>query len=154
MHLAIPVWTNKGWGRAEHVEAREIAPGRYEITCPPRFASGLAVGDEIVLDGTIPEGFRVVRHSRNLTIWVFCTTVDLPPRVAAESQARLPRIRAVLEGTPPRMAIITAPLDAGWSEIKSVMEEIVSAVPGTSWEYGNVYRPQDGTTPLDWWRAR
>lgn len=139
VHLKIPVWTEKGWRGPEEVEARDLGGGRFVILCPPRFAYGLAVGDEIELVPESPVGFRVTRRSRNLTIWVYAVMKESVSPLAERARQVLPSIGAVLEGTPPAMLIVTAPLDAGWKEIERLMNDLVSAVPGASWEFANVY---------------
>ncbi len=151
VHIRIPVWSAEGWLGPELVEAREAAGGRFVILCPPRFAYGLAVGDEIELDATRPAGFRVTRHSRNLTIWVYCQTDASARALASASATLLSEISATLEGVPNGMLIITAPLAAGWSAIEAVMNQLVARDPTACCEYANVYDVEDGVTPLNWW---
>ncbi len=122
------------------------------ILCPPRFAYGLAVGDEIELDAARPAGFRVTRHSGNLTVWVYCQSDETAAAVSATATKVLTRVSGVVEGTPSQMVIITAPLHAGWSEIEATLNELATVFPDTSWEYANVYEVEDGVTPLNWWK--
>ncbi|MER2561651.1 MAG: DUF4265 domain-containing protein [Myxococcaceae bacterium] len=150
-HVPIPVWSSKGWLGPEHVEARKLANGRFVILCPPRFAYGLAVGDEIELDAATPAGFRVTRHSGNLTVWVYCQSDAAAAAVSATAAKVLPRVSGVVEGTPSQMVIITVPLHAGWSEIEVTLNELAREFLDTSWEFANVYEVEDGVTPLNWW---
>jgi hypothetical protein len=44
-------------------------------------------------------------------------------------------------------------VSCGFAEIEKVLEEAVQAHGAAAWMYGNVYDPQDGITPLNWWQA-
>lgn len=153
VHLEIGVWTEKAWVGPEHVEAQDVGEGRFIITCPPRFAYGFAVGDEVELDSSTPARVRVTRHGGNLTIWVYCPTDQAVSPLAAHARTALPAIAGVLEGTPKQMLIITVPLSSGWAAIQRTMDALVARSPGASWEYANVYDVKDGVTPLDWWKS-
>jgi hypothetical protein len=151
VHLRIPVWSARGWSSAEEVEVRDLGHGRFLVLCPPRFAHGIAAGDEIALEPDAPSGFRVFRHGGNLTVWVYSSTEDSVVTLVRQATTLLEPIGAVLEGTPGGMLIITVPVSSGWTQIGEVMDELCSSDPGASWEFGNVYRVEDGVTPLDWW---
>lgn len=110
------------------------------------------MGDEIELDAATPSGFRVTRHSGNLTVWVYCQSETAVAAVAATATKLLPKVSGVVEGTPKQMLVITVPLDAGWVEIEKTLNELATAFPDTSWEYANVYEVEDGVTPLQWWK--
>jgi hypothetical protein len=153
LHILIPVWTEGEWGQPEEVEVREVKGGRYVVLSPPRFAYGLAVGDEIELVSDQPAGFRVVKHSENLTVWVFAIDADSVPGLAAQAQERLREVNGVLEGALKSMLIVTVPLSSGWERIEAVMKDLVATVHEATWEYANVYDVEDGKTPLGWWKA-
>ncbi len=150
VHIPIPVREASGrWVGPEMVEARPLDGGVFEVLCPPRFAEGLAVGDLISLD-TTPRGFRTIRHGRNLTIWIFAEQQDQVVELASRSRAAAKSIDVTVEGTPPRMVIITAALRVGWTTIEASMNSIVDGIDGARWYYGNVYDPETGA-PLNWW---
>jgi hypothetical protein len=149
-HVLIPVINDARRG-SEEVEVEPLGGDRYRVLCPPRFAYGLAVGDEIELDDQTPFGFRTVVRSGNLTVWFYVRERGQERALANAARDLVGPIGATIEGTPDRMLILTVPLSAGWGPIEAVMNRIAAALPGTSWEYGNVYDPQDGKTPIKWW---
>jgi Domain of unknown function (DUF4265) len=151
VHVRIPVWNDDGsWVGPEEVAAKEIESGRFIIECPPRLAYGLAVGDEIELvDSAV--GFRVIKHSGNLTVWIFAPNQEAVAQLVQQLMTKLQTLKGVLEGTPGEMLIVTIPLAAGWTNIRDVLDSLVETVSGSTWMYANVYEIQDGDTPLNWW---
>jgi hypothetical protein len=152
VHVLIPVIDSETHG-PEEVEVEPLGESRYRVLCPPRLAYGLAVGDEIELDETLRFGFRTVRRSGNLTVWVYLPSEGAEHAVTERARQLVIGLGGTFEGTPPRMIILTLPLGAGWERIEAGMNAFVATVPGSTWEYANVYDPVDGKTPLNWWRA-
>jgi hypothetical protein len=148
-HVQIPIIDSEPRG-AEEVEVEPLGESRYRVLCPPRFAHGLAVGDEIELDATARFGFRTLRRSGNLTVWIYLPARDAEHRVTDDARRLIAELGATLEGTPPWMIILTVPLGAGWQRIEAAMKG-VATILGATWEYANVYDPADGKTPLGWW---
>jgi hypothetical protein len=73
------------------------------VLCPPRFAYGLAVGDEIELDDQTPLGFRTLVRSGNLTVWFYASVRGQEPALASAARELVGPIGATIEGTPDRM---------------------------------------------------
>lgn len=150
LHLLLPVVDEGGTRGREEVEVEALGEDRYRVLCPPRFVYALAVGDEIKTDAS-SAGFRTLRRSRNLTVWIYVEDANGVLAVAEAAESVAASIGATIEGTPPKRIIITVPLSAGWQKNEVAISALCSSVPGVSWEYANVF---DSVThePLNLWK--
>jgi hypothetical protein len=60
-------------------------------------------------------------------------------------------IDATLDLTSPRILVFTIHVSIGFQKIEDTINKVLGNFPDTVWYYGNVYDPQDGVTPLNWW---
>ncbi|ACE86278.1 hypothetical protein CJA_0192 [Cellvibrio japonicus Ueda107] len=115
----------------------------------PAFAKGLASGDRVRM---LPETreFELVKRSGNLSIRVFSRTdiEHLSDRITPE----LEKLGGELERETPRMLGYAIHVSCGFEAIEAILNRHVGQDGQSQWMYGNVYDPQDGTTPLNWWQ--
>ncbi len=50
------------------------------------------------------------------------------------------------------MLVFSIHVSCGFETIEKIMEETVGRDADSTWMYGNVYDPADGSTPLNWWQ--
>jgi len=116
----------------------------------PGLTDGLAAGDEIELTDKELCGFRVVKRSGNLCIWVFLGSEDQLTRAKDGELCRaVEALGGYLDGGTHRSLIFTIPFRAGFAAIEKTFNTLVPKIPGATWSYGNVYDPED--KPLKWW---
>jgi hypothetical protein len=136
----------------EVLEADQLESGALRLVHSPGFVDGLAAGDEIELTTTTPAGYRVVKRSGNLAIWVF---FDDEKHVHGPAQSRLrleaERLGGILDGGSGGSLIFTIPLRAGFDAIREAFDRVTGEIGGTGWTYGNVYDPKTDA-PLNWWK--
>ena len=147
-HLLLLIEYRKGQPLKEPVHAEEIGGGAFRLLFAPGFVQGLAAGDEFRLVGE-DGAFEVTRRGGNLTIQVFCTQPVAP--FQAELAARVAHLGGSLDGAIERGLSFTAPLSAGFSAIEAAFNQWTAEHPAWEWNFGNVYDPTDGVTPLGWW---
>ena len=51
----------------------------------------------------------------------------------------------------PRALVYTIHVSIGFKTIESMLDETCKDYTEVVWYYGNIYDPEDGITPLEWW---
>jgi Domain of unknown function (DUF4265) len=131
------------------VERMEVAAddqGCYQLLKSPAFVKGLARGDLIQLDPT-DKHFTINTHSGNLCVRVF--SKDGIEALQEAITPELEKLGGELDIATPRMLVYSIHVSCGFSAIEAILNDCVS--DNSTWLYGNVYDPADGTTPLNWW---
>jgi hypothetical protein len=150
--LAVPVFSNGAQQGEESLPVVALGGGRYRLLASPGFVEGLAAGDELELDPSVPCGHRVLRRGGNLCVW-FYHAEPVSESSAATADVRLvaESLGGQLDGGYSRMLVLTIPLAAGFDAVARAFDDAVRRHAGSAWLYGNVYDPSDGMTPLNWW---
>lgn len=113
----------------------------------PAFIKGLASGDKIKLDQK--EGqFTLLERSGNLSVRVFCR--EGSDEASEDITPKLEKLGGELDIETPHLLVYTIHVSCGFKQIESILESVVS--DDVRWMYGNVYDPEDGVTPLNWWQ--
>lgn len=126
------------------------AEGEFRLMKSPAFARGLASGDRIRYPADTVNGFELVRHSGNLSVRV------LRKQGLDELELALTPEMEMLDGTldhqTPGLLVYSIHVSIGFNQIETLMDRILGQFTDAVWYYGNVYDPQDGVTPLNWWQ--
>jgi hypothetical protein len=133
----------------EKLPVRELESGELQLVQSPAFAKGLASGDLLKCSPTTRE-FEIVQRSGNLSLRVF-SKEDIG-RWADALIADLEKLGAELDLETPRMLVFSIHVSCGFSAIEAIMNQHVRLEQQVGWMYGNVYDPNDGVTPLNWWQ--
>ena len=112
----------------------------------PAFIKGIASGDTIKLVAGTQE-FNLVKRSGNLAIRVISRSEI--SSIAEKLTPQLEKLGGELDIETPHMLVYSIHVSCGFKEIEAMLNKIVS--DDVIWLYGNVYDPQDGETPLNWW---
>lgn len=132
---------------AEKMQVRVRDDDACQLVRSPAFIKGLASGDIIKLDKESGQ-FELMQRSGNLCIRVF-SREDIRPIAEALTPA-LEKLGGELDLETPRMLVYSIHVSCGFDKIEEILNQ---AVKGESqWLYGNVYSPEDGQTPLNWWQ--
>jgi hypothetical protein len=131
----------------EEVLVEACGAGQYRLLRSPGLVLGMAAEDTFMLN---PDGScRVISRGRNLCIQVLATArLD---ELEREATPRLLRLGGRLDGKTSEELVYTVPVEAGFSAIERVLREVIGKHLAAEWYYGNVYDPEDGVTPLNWW---
>ncbi len=118
-----------------------------QLVKSPAFIKGIASGDVIKLEqGT--QNFSLIKRSGNLAIRVYCR--DDSSELVDELSPPLEKLGAELDIETSRMLIYSIHVSCGFGQIEGLLNSVVS--DDVMWTYGNVYDPEDGQTPLNWWQ--
>jgi hypothetical protein len=133
----------------EKLPVRELESGDLQLVQSPAFAKGLASGDILRCSSHTRE-FEIVQRSGNLSLRVYSKTpiIDWADALMAD----LEKLGAELDLETPRMLVFSIHVSCGFAAIEALLNQSVLGEE-RSWMYGNVYDPEDGVTPLDWWQA-
>ncbi len=137
-----------GQPMVEQLQVRELEDGNLQLVQSPAFAKGLAAGDVVKMLPQTRE-FDLVQRSGNLSIRVFSRG-----DINALSDAITPELEKLggeLERETPRLLSYAIHVSCGFEAIEEILNRYVGQDGQSAWVYGNVYDPNDGTTPLNWW---
>lgn len=142
----------QGEAMVERVPALPVEGSRdeFRIQKSPAFVRGLAADDRIRYPIDDQAGWELVEHSGNLCIRVFSkhSTEPLDQRLTPEIEL----IDGRLDVSSARFLVYTIHVSIGFQKIEDVLNKVLAGFPDTVWYYGNVYDPEDGVTPLNWWQ--
>lgn len=154
-HITLPVFHDDGrLATREMLEVDLVYGKRYLLLHSPAFVDGLAAGDVIELDDSLPAGFRLISRSGNLAVIVTFEEEEHKYSSQAERlEGSMKAIGGTRDGGPSRMLVFTVPISAGFQPVEALLDGFLQELPGTHWWYGNVYEAGDPARPLNWWKG-
>lgn len=139
----------------EHVPARKLADGTWELIRSPLYAMQVAAGDLVRVLDSDAGTFEILRRGGNVSVQFY-----LGPHQADDIQATKDAARAIelnlailggrLDGMTAGLVAFTIPVKAGFSAIENIFEEAAGRYVDAQWQYGNIYDPVT-QEPLRWW---
>jgi hypothetical protein len=136
------------------VEQVNVAPvedtaNEFRLTKSPAFIRGLAADDRIRFPVDNKAVHELLEHSGNLSIRVLSkhNMAELDQRLTPEMEL----IDGRLDISSPGLLVYTIHVSIGFKQIETLLDSTLAGFPDTIWHYGNVYDPEDGVTPLNWW---
>lgn len=132
----------------EQLQVIEAEDGSYVLVKSPAFIKGLAKGDQISLSKK-DKSFELLKRFGNLCIRIFARE-DIK-QLAEDITPLFEKLGGELDHQNERMLVFSIHVSCGFTEIEKILDDHVGEETESSWMYGNVYDPKDGTTPLDWW---
>ena len=131
------------------VELLDQDTAHIRLLKSPLFVRNLAAGDKLrVIDSNSAE-YELVQRSGNLSVRAFRTY-----QLEALSEVFTPTIEKLggsLDLQTDRALVYSIHFSIGFSTIEKLLDTVSAEYPDTFWYYGNVYDPDDGTTPMLWW---
>ncbi len=150
--IVLPVFVDDTRRGEEALPAEHVGEGRFRILASPGMLEGLAAGDEIEIHPNDRLGYLLVKRGRNLCVWFYFSVIvdETHPDVFALTTS-VEALGGWLDGGYARMVVFTIPVSVGFEAVERLFDDAVARHPESTWMYGNVYDPADGTTPLGWW---
>ena len=132
----------------ERLQVRVNEDDSCQLVRSPAFIKGIASGDTIKVN-TEKQQFELVKRSGNLAVRVLCR--DDSAALSDQLTPQLEKLGGELDMETPRLLIYSIHVSCGFANIEKILN---SACDGANsvWYYGNVYDPEDGQTPLNWWQ--
>ena len=132
---------------AEKLQVKVADDDTCQLVRSPAFVKGIASGDVIKLDKESGQ-FELIRRSGNLCIRVISREAIGP--ISEELTPKLEKLGGDLDLETPRMLVYSIHVSCGFDTIEKLLNQYTGQ--NSQWLYGNVYSPDDGTTPLNWWQ--
>ncbi|HEU4406808.1 MAG TPA: DUF4265 domain-containing protein [Polyangiaceae bacterium] len=152
--VSLPAYDENGELKLdEELDCLELEGEAFRLVHSPGLVEGLAAGDEFSVHKARP-GYKVIRRGGNLCLWFFTTLTTVErdrERAAPELVKDVEALGGYLDGGTRRSLVFTIPASAGFENVERVFEAAKARHSGSIWSYGNVYDPEDGVTPLNWW---
>lgn len=125
--------------------------GNCQLIKSPAFIKGIASGDVIRLNEETGQ-YEVQRRSGNLCIRIYSRDDirSLNDSITPEMEL----MGGTLDIQTPRMLVYSIHVSCGFEPIEALLTKVIAnnmANNSSQWLYGNVYDPNDGITPLNWW---
>jgi len=115
----------------------------------PAFIKGIARGDKIKLNKS-DQSFELLQRAGNLCIRVIVKE-DIE-MLATDLTPLIEKMGGELDLETERMLVFSIHVSCGFTAVEKVLNDYVGEESDSLWFYGNVYDPQDGVTPLNWWQ--
>lgn len=131
----------------ERLPVKELPDNTLQLVRSPGFVQGIASGDIIRLDNNSRE-FEIIQRSGNLSVRVY-TKGEVEPLIE-QLESPITQMGGDLDTETPRMLVYTIPVTAGFAAIEQLFNGVLD--DNSTWQFGNVYDPRDGVTPLNWWQ--
>ena len=134
---------------SEKIDLLPHGQGLFKVAHSPGFSEGFAKGDTLLLGAK--GQFEVVDRSGWVVVWLFSQRMSSEDIKIIRSQVA--KISGHVDGGyQDSLLILNLPISAGFPMIENTANELASRLKDGEWQYGNVYDPVDGITPLNWWR--
>ncbi|MGH1470357.1 MAG: DUF4265 domain-containing protein [Cellvibrionaceae bacterium] len=120
----------------------------YKLVRSPAFIKGIASGDLITFDNETKE-FEIQKRSGNLSLRIFSRgdTQSLSEHLTPQ----LEKLGGQQDLETERMLVYSIHVSCGFNSIEEILNQHIGEKTQSMWQYGNVYDPTDGETPLNWW---
>jgi len=133
----------------ERLQVKVLEDDSCILVRSPAFIKGIARGDMIKLNKE-ERSFELIKRSGNVCVRVMCRE-DIQT-LAGDLVPQFEKAGGELDIENERMLVFSIHVSCGFKEIESILDEYVGEATDSIWFYGNVYDPNDGTTPLNWWQ--
>ncbi len=134
----------------EKIPMLNLQDGTLQLAKSPAFVKGIASGDIIRCNPDQRE-FEIVKRCGNLSIRIYSRSNIA--ELAHKVNGPMAKLGGDLDIETEHMLVYTIHVSCGFTEIESLLAEVVGNNDNSAWLYGNVYDPTDGTTPLNWWQS-
>ncbi|WP_250461669.1 DUF4265 domain-containing protein [Microbulbifer litoralis] len=131
----------------ERLQVRVNEDDSCQLVRSPAFIKGIASGDTIKVDRDSQQ-FELVRRSGNLAVRVLCRGDSAA--LSDKLTPQLEKLGGELDMENPRLLVYSIHVSCGFAEIEEILNSVCDGA-NSLWNYGNVYDPEDGQTPLNWW---
>tara|TARA_B110000037_G_scaffold213929_1_gene269087 strand:- start:1398 stop:1949 length:552 start_codon:yes stop_codon:yes gene_type:complete len=131
------------------VELVKDTEDEVRLVRSPLLTRNLAAGDKLKVINPSSAEYELLRRSGNLSIRVF--RVHQLAVLAENLTAQIEKLGGSLDKQTDRALVYSIHFSIGFQVIEELLSAVCKDYPDTVWYYGNVYDPEDGTTPLQWW---
>ena len=124
-------------------------PDLVRLMKSPLLTRSLAAGDTLKVLNPETAEYEIISRSGNLCIRVFDATEKL--EMEQNLTSNLEKLGGSLDLQTERALVYSIHVSIGFQTIEELFNDACGDNPDTVWYYGNVYDPEDGITPLEWW---
>lgn len=145
-------YNDNGDAIVEQVDVNTVSGqnDQFRLAKSPAFVKGLAADDLIRYPADNKAGYELLEHSGNLSVRVFSKhDIDEVDQALTPEMELIDGKRDVCS---PGLLVYSIHVSIGFKRIEEVISSVLSRFPDSIWYYGNVYDPDDGQTPLNWWQ--
>ena len=132
------------------VEVLQASADQVRLLKSPLLTRNLAAGDKLKVIDAASAKYELLQRSGNLCVRVFRRN-----EIAALSDYLSPQVEKLggsLDLQTDYALVYSIHFTIGFTTIEELLNNASKDYLETVWYYGNVYDPEDGTTPLLWWQ--
>jgi hypothetical protein len=131
------------------VELVKDTEDEVRLVRSPLLTRNLAAGDKLKVINPSSAEYELLRRSGNLSIRVF--RVHQLAVLAENLTAQIEKLGGSLDKQTDRALVYSIHFSICFHVLAVLLSAVGKDYPDTVWYFGNVYDPEDGTTPLQWW---
>ena len=131
------------------VEFMTNSSDHVKLIKSPLLTRNLAAGDILRVINPDTAEYELVKRSGNLCIRVFGK--EYLNEIEEALSSKLEKLGGSLDLHTSHALVYAIHVSIGFQTIENIIDEACKDYPEVVWYYGNVYDPEDGKTPLEWW---
>ena len=124
-------------------------PQHVRLMKSPLLTKNLAAGDILRLLNPNTTEYELIKRSGNLCLRFFGKRQL--NELEESLSSKLEKLGGCLDLQTPYALVYTIHVSIGFQTIEKTIDTVCKDYPEVVWYYGNVYDPEDGRTPLEWW---
>ena len=132
-----------------NAELLDSGTNRVRLLKSPLLARNLAAGDILRVINVSTAEYELERRSGNLCIRLF--RKHHLEELEEFLTSAVEKLGGSLDLQADRALVYSVHVSLGFASIETLLNSASEKFSDTFWYYGNVYDPEDGTTPLNWW---
>ena len=133
----------------ESIPVQQVDEDHARLLQSPLFVRNLASGDKIAIKDRATADYELVQRSGNLAIRIFAR--EGIGEIVDSLQGDIEKLGGSLDLQSDRAAVFSVHYSVGFKQLETLLDDALADHLEAIWYYGNVYDPDDGKTPLDWW---
>ena len=122
---------------------------RVRLLRSPLLTRNLASGDTLRIINAETAEYELEKRSGNLSIRVF--RKHQIQELEEQLTSALEKLGGSLDFATDRALVYSVHVSIGFHTIENELNRACQTFAESVWYYGNVYDPEDGTTPMEWW---
>ena len=130
-------------------ELLDETSNRVRLLKSPLLSRSLAAGDILRVINPNTAEYEMERRSGNLCVRVF--RKHRLSELEEHLTSAIEKLGGSLDFNSERALVYSIHVSLGFGPIEELLNSACEQYADSVWYYGNVYDPNDGTTPLNWW---
>ena len=131
------------------VEIVDAEQEEVRLLRSPLLTRNLAAGDKLKVLNPGSAQYELLERSGNLSVRVLRR--DDIDSLEQHLTPKIEKLGGTLDHSNPRALVYSIHVSIGFKPVEDLLNDACARFAESMWNYGNVYDPEDGETPMEWW---